>query len=175
MAAMGFHHPQRGTNMLDSGAHFYETYETADGQHVAIGAIEPQFYAELLERTGLAGEELPRQMDRSQWPAMKERLREVFKQKTRAQWCELMEGSDACFAPVLSMDEAAAHPHNAARKAFAEVEGRRQPAPAPRFSRTAPEIGRPPSQPGADTDEGLGAWGISAARIAELREAGAVG
>ncbi|MDD9933281.1 MAG: CaiB/BaiF CoA-transferase family protein [Myxococcales bacterium] len=175
MGAMGFHKPERGVNMLDTGAHFYETYETSDGQHVAVGAIEPQFYAELLERTGLAGEALPRQMDRSQWPEMKKKLAALFKQKTRAQWCELLEGSDACFAPVLSLAEAAEHPHNVQRSGFIELAGVRQPAPAPRFSRTAPKVARPPSQPGADTDEALTAWGLSSQRIAALREAGAVG
>jgi alpha-methylacyl-CoA racemase len=175
MRASGLHREERGTNLLDTGAHFYETYETADGKHVAIGAIEPQFYAELLARIGLAGEALPAQMDRLRWPELKERLAAVFKQKTRAEWCELLEGSDACFAPVLSMSEAIEHPHMRARGSFVMIEGHAQPAPAPRFSRTPPEVQRPSAHAGQNTDEGLARWGISEARIAALREAGAIG
>ncbi|HEX2484440.1 MAG TPA: CaiB/BaiF CoA-transferase family protein [Myxococcota bacterium] len=165
---------ERGANLLDTGAHFYETYETKDGKYVSIGSIEPQFYAELLKRTGLEGQELPRQMDRAQWPAMKARLTALFKTKTRDEWCETMEGSDVCFAPVLTMDEAYAHPHNVARRTFVEVAGRMQPAPAPRFSRTAPEISGPPAHPGQHTDEALLAWGFSAADLKALRDAKAI-
>jgi alpha-methylacyl-CoA racemase len=175
MRAMGFHNEQRGTNLLDTGAHFYETYETADGKHVAIGAIEPQFYAELLQRIGLAGEALPAQMDRARWPELKLKLAAVFKQKTRAEWCALLEGSDACFAPVLSMSEALEHPHMRARSSFVEVDGLAQPSPAPRFSRSTLDAPRPPSHPGADTQAGLERWGVSADEIAALRAAGAVG
>jgi len=174
MRQMGFWREERGANMLDTGAHFYDTFETADGQYVSIGSIEPQFYAELLEKTGLAGEDLPGQMDRSQWPAMKERLEKIFKTRTRAQWCEIMEGSDVCFAPVLEMSEAPSHPHIAARDTFVEVAGKIQPAPAPRFSRTVPEIQSPPAHPGQHTDEALADWGFSAGEIEGLREAGAV-
>ena len=175
MRAAGLHREQRGENLLDTGAHFYETYETKDGKHVAVGAIEPQFYTELLSRIGLAGESLPPQMDRAGWPAMKQRLAAIFKQKTRAEWCELLEGSDACFAPVLSMSESFEHPHMKARAVFFEQGGIVQPAPAPRFSRTRPEVQRGPAHPGQDTDEGLAGWGLAAARIAELRAAGVVG
>ena len=171
---MGVWKDERGTNMLDTGAHFYEVYETSDGQWVSIGAIEPQFYAELLEKTGLAGEQLPQQMDRSQWEPLKERLRAIFKTKTRAQWCELMEGSDVCFAPVLSMEEAIAHPANQARGVFVEVGGLVQPGPAPRFGRTHPDRPEPPPHPGQHTDGGLADWGFSGEEIAKLREAGAV-
>jgi alpha-methylacyl-CoA racemase len=173
--AIGFHDEQRGTNTLDTGAHFYETYETADGKHVAIGAIEPQFYAELLQRIGLAGEQLPNQLDRARWPELKQKLAAVFKQKTRAEWCEILEGSDACFAPVLSMSEALEHPHMRARGTFTEVGGLAQPSPAPRFSRSTLDAPRPPSNPGADTEAGLTRWGVTAERIAELRAAGAIG
>jgi len=172
--AMGTWTDDPGTNILDTGAHFYDVYETADGEHVAVGAIETQFYAELLERVGLAGEELPFQLDRSQWPAMKERFAALFKTKTRDEWSEVLEGSDACFAPVLSMTEAHRHPHIAARSTFVERDGVLQPAPAPRFSRTTPEISRGPSEPGANTDEALAAWGFDATDIAKLREAGAI-
>jgi len=172
---MGVWQPERGTNMLDTGAHFYEVYETSDGEYVSIGSIEPQFYRELLEKTGLAGEsDLPHQMDRTQWEPMKERLRAVFKTKTRAEWCEIMEGSDVCFAPVLSPAEAVKHPANTARGVFVELEGIAQPAPAPRFSRTQPEIQRPPPHTGQDTDAALGDWGFAGEEIAKLREAGAV-
>jgi len=172
--AIGFHDEQRGTNTLDTGAHFYETYETADGKHVAIGAIEPQFYAELLKRIGLAGEALPAQLDRARWPELKQKLAAVFKQKTRAEWCTLLEGSDACFAPVLSMSEALEHPHMRARSTFTEVDGLAQPSPAPRFSRSTLDAPRPPSHPGADTEAGLARWGVTAERIAELRANGAI-
>jgi alpha-methylacyl-CoA racemase len=174
MRAQGFHLEQRGSNLLDTGAHFYETYETADGKHVAIGAIEPQFYTELLQRIGLAGEPLPQQMDRARWPELKQRLAARFKEKTRAEWCALLEGSDACFAPVLSMSEALDHPHMRARATFTEVGGVAQPAPAPRFSRSTPEAPRPPSHPGADTQAGLERWGLTAERIASLRAQGAI-
>ncbi len=171
---MGVWNPERGTNMLDTGAHFYEVYETSDGEYVSIGSIEPQFYAELLEKTGLAGEELPHQMDRSQWEALKVRLGEIFKTKTRAEWCELMEGSDVCFAPVLSPEEAVAHPANRARDVFVEVDGIAQPAPAPRFSRTDGAIERGAPHTGAHTDEALADWGFSSEDLGKLREAQAI-
>ncbi len=174
LRAMGIWDDERGTNMLDTGAHFYNVYETADGKYVSIGSIEPQFYAELLRLTGLEGEELPWQHDRVQWPALKERLAAIFKTKTRDEWSELMEGTDVCFAPVLSIPEAIEHPHNVDRRTFVEVAGIRQPGPAPRFSRTAPEISSPPPHAGQHTDEILAAAGFDADRVAKLREAGAI-
>jgi len=165
---------ERGTNMLDSGAHFYDAYETADGKYVSIGSIEPQFYAELLRLSGLDGEDLPAQMDRSQWPTLKERIAAIFKAKTRDEWCAIMEGTDVCFAPVLSLREAHAHPHNVHRGTFVEFAGVRQPAPAPRFSRTQPELTRPAAHPGEHTDVALSEWGFTANEIAALRTAGAV-
>ncbi len=170
MRASGFWSDERGTNMLDTGAHFYDVYETADGKYVSIGSIEPQFYAELLRLSGLEGEKLPAQMDRSRWPELKERVAKVIKTRTRYEWCETMEGSDVCFAPVLSMAEAPQHPHNRARGTFVEVEGVSQAAPAPRFSRTPPDISRPPPHAGQHTDEALADWGLSADEIAQLRE-----
>ena len=170
----GMFSDERGTNLLDTGAHFYETYETKDGKHVAIGSIEPQFYKELLERTGLAGEELPRQMDRAQWPAMKERLAAIFKTKTRDEWCRIMEGTDVCFAPVLSMGEAYQHPHNVARRTFVEIAGKLQPAPAPRFSRSAPDVPAPPPHPGQHTDAALRDWGFTPDDLRTLRESKAI-
>jgi alpha-methylacyl-CoA racemase len=172
--AMGIWNLERGTNMLDSGAHFYDVYETADGRYVSIGSIEPQFYDELLRLTGLEGAELPWQQDRNEWPAMKERLAAIFRSKTRDEWCEIMEGTDVCFAPVLSMDEAPAHPHNVERGTFVEVAGVTQPGPSPRFSRTPGEIRRPPAHAGQHTDQVLTEAGYDADRLAKLREAGAI-
>ncbi len=164
-----------GTNLLDTGTHFYDTYECADGKWVSIGSIEPQFYAELLKYTGLEGEDLPSQMDKSQWCALKERLGAIFKTKTRDEWSEIMEGTDVCFAPVLSMDEATRHPHNVERGTFLTLNGIVQPAPAPRFSVTPGEVQRPPAHAGQHTDEILEDWlGLDSDSIAELRSTGAV-
>ena len=165
---------RRGVNTLDTGAHFYDVYECADGEWISIGSIEPQFYAELLRLTGLDGDDgFARQFDQSQWPALKLVLADVFRTKTRAEWCEIMEYSDVCFAPVLRMDEAYAHPHNVARSTFVEVDGVRQPAPAPRFSRTAPTLAQRPALAGEHTREVLADWGLSAERIDELLAGGA--
>ncbi|GAC1316983.1 MAG: CaiB/BaiF CoA-transferase family protein [Acidimicrobiales bacterium] len=173
--AMGSWSDERGTNLLDTGAHFYDVYETADGKYVSIGSIEPQFYAELLRLTGLTDDaDFGQQMDRASWPALKERLKDVFKSRTRAQWCEVMEGTDVCFAPVLSMAEAPGHPHIRERGTFTEVAGVIQPAPAPRFSRTPASIQRPPSHPGQHTDEVLAEWGFGAEELESLRTSGAV-
>ena len=143
---------------------------------LSVGAIEPQFYAELLARTGLTDDaELARQQDRSAWPALKERLADVFRTKTRDEWALIFDGSDACVTPVLSLAEAPSHPHLVARGTFTEHEGIVQPAPAPRFSRTAPSISRPPAHPGQHTDEVLADWGVvDPARTAALRQAGAI-
>lgn len=174
LRAMDFWQDERGTNLLDTGAWFYEVYETKDNKYVSVGSLEPQFFAELVRLSGLDESELPAQMDRSTWPEMKERLAEVFKQKTRDEWTEIMEGTDVCFAPVLSMGEAPEHPHNQARGTFVEVDGVVQPGPAPRFSRTAPEIQGPPPIPGQHTEDVLAAWGFADDEIAKLRDAGAV-
>jgi alpha-methylacyl-CoA racemase len=171
---VGWWTPERGTNLLDSGAPFYEVYETSDGGYVSVGSLEPQFYASLIERLDLAGDDLPGQMDREQWPAFKERLTAIFKTRTRDEWCDIFEGSDACFAPVLSMAEAHEHPHNAARGTFVEANGARQPRPAPRFSRTDAEIGNAPGKIGEHTDEVLDEAGFSSREISELRDTGAV-
>ncbi len=171
---LGWWYEERGVNILDTGAPFYEVYETADGKWFAVGAIEPQFYAEFLRVTGLENEDLPPQMDRDKWPEMKKRFAQLFITRTRDEWAKLFEGTDACGAPVLSPWEAHAHPHNAERSTFVEVAGVIQPAPAPRFSRTPSQIMRPPPVAGQDTDEVLGAWGIDSARVEHLREAGAI-
>jgi alpha-methylacyl-CoA racemase len=174
MRAMGVWKDDRGTNLLDSGSHFYEVYETKDGRHVSIGSIEPQFYAELLQRLELLDADLPPQMDKAQWPALKEQIAKLFKSKTRDEWCALLEGTDVCFAPVLSLLEAPEHPHNRARGTFVEIDGAVQPRPAPRFSRTDPEISRPPARPGQHTAEALAEWGIPATRITSLRNSGTI-
>ncbi|HEX4979318.1 MAG TPA: CaiB/BaiF CoA-transferase family protein [Acidimicrobiales bacterium] len=171
----GMWNDERGTNLLDSGSHFYDVYETADGNYISIGSIEPQFYAELLDKTGLSGDpDFAAQHNRAKWPEMKARLAEIFKSKTRDEWNAIMEGSDVCYAPVLSVAEAPDHPHNKARGTFVTNAGVTQAAPAPRFSRTPGEISRPPSHAGQHTDEVLGEWGFAADEIAKLRETGAV-
>src|SRR3984893_3188617 len=175
MHASGMWSDKRGENILDTGAHFYDVYETKDGQYVSIGSIEAKFYAELLKRSGLEGQEMPRQMDRKASPDLKEKFSALFKAKTRDEWCKIMEGSDICFAPVLSMAEAPNHPHNQQRGTFIEVEGVVQPGPAPRFSRTPSKIQRPPAKPGEHTEEALREWGFSAADLDKLRGSGAIG
>ncbi len=173
MTASGMWADRRGSNLLDSGAHFYDTYETKDGRFVAIGSIEPQFYRELLEKTGITDPAFQAQMDRNAWPALKEKLAAVIRTKTRDEWDALMLGSDVCYAPVLSLAEAPTHPHNMARKTFVEIDGIVQPAPAPRFSRTKPEVQGPPEPP--DSKAALVAWGFSAADMDALAQAGAIG
>jgi alpha-methylacyl-CoA racemase len=175
MRAMGaFDENSLGGNALDTGAPWYDTYETADGKFVSVGAIESQFYAELIDRLGLSGEDLPAQMDRSGWPKLRERFTEVFKSKTRDEWCAVLEHSDACFAPVLTMSEATEHPHVRARNTVVELDGIEQPAPAPRFSRTPGSITRRAAQPGQHTDEALADWGFTPDELAKLRDAGAI-
>lgn len=174
LRAKGEWSDDRGTNTVDTGSHYYDVYETADGRYVSIGAVEPKFYAELLERIGLAGEDLPRQNDRDRWPMMKKRLADVSRGKTRAEWSALLEGTDICYAPVLGLGEAPKHPHNVHRGTFTEVDGVVQPAPAPRFSRTPAGIRRGPPQPREHTDEVLKQWAFDEGRIAALREAGAI-
>ena len=165
----------RGTNLLDTGAHFYDVYRCSDGTYISLGSIEPQFYAELLRLTGLEGDEqFARQMDKAEWPALKSRLTEVFAQKSRADWCEIMEATDVCFAPVLTMSEAAQHPHNVERNTFIDVAGTTQPAPAPRFSRTVPEVSMPPAFAGAHTREVLSEWGVGDDIIESWELSGAV-
>jgi len=161
---------ERGANILDGGAPWYDVYETADGKYVAIGAIEDKFFAELCQRLQLG--DLPPQHDRARWPQMRRRLAETFKRKTRDQWCRVFEGSDACFAPVLSWSEARAHEHSRARAAYAELAKVAQPAPAPRFSRTRPELGRAPPERGEGGGEALADWGFDEREIAELRTRG---
>jgi alpha-methylacyl-CoA racemase len=165
----------RGVNMLDTGAPFYEVYETSDGKWFCIGAIERQFYAELLRVLGLDATELPDQMDRTQWPAMKERFAAIFRTRSRDQWTEAFDSTDACGAPVLSPWEAHEHPHNQFRGTFVEIDGVLQPGPAPRFSRTPSAVQSPPAVAGRDTDEALASWGVDEARVTALRQQHAIG
>jgi alpha-methylacyl-CoA racemase len=177
MRAAGTWTGARGTNRLDSGAHFYDVYETADGRYVSVGAIEPRFYAELRKVLRLTAPAWDRQNDRAAWPQLKEELAAIFRTKTRDEWCRVFAeaGADACVAPVLSPGEAPADPHNAARGTFLTRDGVTFPAPAPRLSRTPAVAGWPPPEPGQDTTEALRDWGFSDDAIAELRNAGAVG
>jgi alpha-methylacyl-CoA racemase len=165
----------RGVSLLDTGAHFYDVFECADGEWVSVGSIEPQFYALLLEKTGLTGDpEFTNQMDKTQWSTLKRKLAEVFKTKTQSQWNEIMEGTDVCYAPVLRMSEAAQHPHNVARNTFIEVAGVTQPAPAPRYSRSATDLPTAPAHAGQHTRAVLGDWGVDAVRIDTLISSGAI-
>ncbi len=165
----------RGTNFIDTGAPFYDTYETADGKYVAIGAIEPEFYAQLVEGLGLSDDpDFTDPWDRDRWPVQRARFTEVFRSRTRDQWCAVFEGVDACFAPVLDPVEAPSHPHNVARRAFLDLRGVPQPSPAPRFSRTPAGTPSPPEHAGVVTADVLNDWGFSPADVAKLLDAGAL-
>jgi alpha-methylacyl-CoA racemase len=165
---------RRGENDLDGGAPWYSVYETADSRYVCVGAIEERFYRVLLRRLELDGEDLPDRKDRAGWPRLRERFAEVFRAKTRDEWAQVMEGSDACFAPVLSLTEAPQHPHNKARDTFVDVDGVVQPAAAPRFSRTPGRIQHGPAQTATTTTEALRDWGLAAEEIADLMKSGAL-
>ncbi len=164
----------RGQNQLDGASHYYGVYRCADGEYISVGSIEPQFYAELLRLTGREGEEWDAQRYKGGWPQRREEMAEIFASRTRADWCEVMEGTDVCFAPVLTIPEAYEHPQNTERSTFVEVDGVPQPAPAPRFDRTPSQVAGPPAHPGADTDEILAAAGFGADEIEKLRGEGAV-
>lgn len=172
--ASGMWQEPHGTNMLDGGAHFYDTYETKDGKWISIGSIEPQFYAILREKAGLADPLWDAQMDRAKWPDMKTKIEAVFRTKTRDEWCTIMEGTDICFAPVLSIAEAKDHPHNKARETIVEIDGVAQPNIAPRFSRTVSEIQGAIPQIGENTIEVLKGWGFSEGDVEGLKKAEAI-
>ena len=173
--AAGLYSDRRGENILDSGAPFYEVYACADGEYISIAPIEGKFRSELYRRIGLDEARLPPAFDRESWPAVKQEIAARIATKTRAEWCELLEGTDACFAPVLSMAEAPSHPHHRARGTFVEIDGVVQPAPAPRFSRTRPALPTPPEPGGRSTEVALKDWGIPAERISRLLVSGAIG
>ena len=173
--AAGAWKEERGSNRTDGGAHYYQVYETKDGEYVSVGSIEPQFYKLLLTHTGLEGApDLPPQTDRNYWPAMRERLKAIFKAKTRDEWTAIMEQTDICFAPVLRMSEAMQHKHNLHRDSFVEIAGIKQPGPAPRFLGTPTRVQSPPARVGEHTDAILRDWGFTASEIAALHSAGAV-
>ncbi|MBX3026674.1 CoA transferase [bacterium] len=172
----GMWRDERGTNMLDGGAPFYDTYRTRDGEYVSVGAIEPQFYAALLRGLGIDPATMPHQMDQSKWAETGARFAEIFATRTRAEWCAVFDGSDACVAPILNLGEVADHPHNAYRRLLvSDAKGKLEPAPAPRLSRTPGEGGRPLPEVGEHTRAVLGEYGFAADEIARLIEAGAVG
>jgi len=175
LAAVGHWSENREDNVIDGGAPFWRCYETRDGKFVSVGAVEAKFYALLLEKLGLDAATLPDQMDRAQWPAVRVLFAERFRRKTRDEWCEIMEGTDVCFAPVLSFREAADHPHNRARNSFVEVDGVVQPGPAPRFSRTPSSVKGGPPDFGAQTRDALAAWGFAQDEIAALEKEKAIG
>lgn len=175
MRSMGIWDERPGTNLLDTGAPFYETYETADGKFVALGSIEPQFYAELLRLLGLQDDpNFATQHDRERWPIMKAKLAQAFAMRTRAEWDDILAQSDACYAPVLTMSEAIDHPHNRARQTFVNVGTDTQPAPAPRYSDTDTDLPQPAPLAGEHSDAILEALGMDGAEIAALRESGAI-
>jgi alpha-methylacyl-CoA racemase len=174
LRAGGLWNDERGTNLFDTGAPFYDVYETADGRYVSVGAIEPQFYEQLVNGLGPVARELPEQYDRSQWPAAKQRMAQIFLRRTQAEWCATFAGTDACLTPVLSTDEAPAHPHNATRHSYVDVGGITQPAPAPRFGRTPCAVPDPAPPPGADTEAVLAETGRSLDDIGRLRSAGVI-
>jgi alpha-methylacyl-CoA racemase len=174
MKALGMWQEELGTNILDSGAPWYDTYATSDGKFIAIGSVEQRFFQELLARMAIDPATMPGQFDRARWPEMRERFTDVFKSKSREQWCEVMQGADACFAPVLTLSEAPLHPHNRTRNTFIDIEGVIQPAPAPRFSRSQTTIPHGPPVIGANADEILDGWGFEPHEISALRDAGAL-
>lgn len=174
LRAAGVTDDARGTNILDSGAHYYEVYETSDGKYVSLAPLEPKFYARFLELVGLTEAELPQADDRRAWPRLKAQLAALFRTKTRDEWCRILEGTDACFAPVLDMGEAHDHPHNRARATFVERDGVTQPAAAPRFSRTPAEIKGPPAAPGEHTKQALADWGFGDDELAVLLDSRAI-
>lgn len=165
---------ERESNFFDGGAPWYGVYETSDGKYVSVAPVERKFYNELLRGMGLDPDSIPDQLDRSTWPALRQRFEAIFRSKTREEWCQVMEGREACFAPVLDLSEAPQYPHLAARRGFQEIDGVLQPAPAPRFSRTPSAVRRPPPTPGADTQQALRAWGFEETDLWTLQQAGVI-
>jgi alpha-methylacyl-CoA racemase len=170
LMAMGLWKKDRMSNKLDGGAHYYGSYECSDGKYISIGSIEPQFYALLLERCEITDKNFDKQQDQVEWPLLKEKLKSLFITKPRKYWCDLLEGTDVCFAPVLDLEEAPEHPHNKNRKTYIEKEGITQPAPAPRFSRTQGEIQSAPAICGENSEEILQNWGFTTSEISKLKK-----
>ena len=170
MMAMGMWTTDRYKNRLDGGAFYYGSYECADGKHISLGSLEPQFYALLLEKCGIEDESFDEQLDQEAWPLKRQKMEAIFKTKTRNQWCEILEGTDVCFAPVLDLEEAPDHPHNKERETFVNFEGITQPAPAPRFSRTQGTIQSSANLTGENSEEILEKWGFTNDQISDLRE-----
>ena len=160
LMAQGNWSTERGTNLVDGGAHFYGVFATSDHQYICIGALEPQFYQLLLQKIGADKKDFPAQYERKHWPRLKEQMADIFLSRTREEWCSLLEGTDVCFAPVLDMLEAPHHPHNLARQSYVEIGGHLQPAAAPRFSRTPAKTGFAPHQPGSDWEQVMADWGV---------------
>lgn len=172
LLAAGIIREERGVNLMDSGAPFYDCYACADGRYVSVAPIEGRFFAELLRRLGIDAQDVPPQSDRHRWPELRRRLAETFATRTRDEWCTILEGSDACFAPVLTMEEAPGHPHMQARGTYLEIDGVVQPGPAPRFSRSKPDVPRPPRETAPEaTADVLTTW-LGPDRVGLLREAG---
>ncbi len=174
LMSMGMWTTDRYSNRLDGGAYYYGSYECKDGKHISIGSLEPQFYALLLEKCEITDESFEEQLDPAAWPIKREKMKAIFMTKTREEWCNIMEGTDVCFAPVLNLDEAPDHPHNKARNTYVDFEGITQPAPAPRFSRTQGTIKSSSALVGEHTDEILASWGFSTEQIDELKATGAI-
>ena len=174
MKAAGVWTDERRSNLLDGGAHMYDTYQCSDGKWIALGSLEPQFYALLLEKAGLSDPSFANQMDKSAWPDLKARLAAAIATKSQAEWSAIMEGTDICYGPVLSLEDAPRHPHNVARETFVTISGVVQPAPAPRFSATPGKVQGPPPAIGADSEKALADWGLSAAEIDGLKSVGAL-
>ena len=174
MLAAGIWNPKRGHNILDGGAHFFSVYQTLDDRYIVIGPMEPRFYKLLLEKLNIEDPAFQQQYDPQQWPTLKEKLQEIFKTKTRDEWCALLEGTDVCFSPVLEMSEAHRYPFNEERQTFVEYDGVIQPAPAPRFDRTPPAIQSPPDEPGRHTEAILKEWGFTEDEILILAQNGAI-
>jgi len=172
LRSAGLINDERGVNVLDSGAHFYDVYETSDSKYIALAPIEPRFYATLLRHLDIDPDTLPHSMERKDWPALKSKLAPLIKTRTRDQWTDLLEGTDACFAPVLNMEEAPHHPHNRARSTFVDGDGGWQPNAAPRFSRTPSAIRSAPVSPGQHTREALSDWGLGGDEIDALIASG---
>ena len=172
--AAGLWQNSRGTNIIDGGAHFYNVYQCADGKWLSLGAIEPKFYAQLLEKAGLTDKAFELQHDHGSWPELKHKLAQTIKSKTRDEWCQLLDGSDVCAAPVLDLEEAANHAHNQARGIFQQVNGVTQPGPVPRFSITPGQVQSGPAGKGEHNQSALADWGFSEAEIDSLRQSGAL-